>query len=60
MIAAEQLSRRCFGIEQSPQYVDVAILRWQEFSGLKATLDGDRATFDQIAERRGKGPCAKP
>src|SRR6185295_19608373 len=41
MIAAEQLSRRCFGMEQSPQYVDVAVLRWQEFTGLKATLDSD-------------------
>jgi DNA modification methylase len=59
MIAAEQLSRRCFGIEQSPQYVDIAILRWQEFTGMKATLDGDCATFEEIAERRGKGIHAK-
>ena len=55
MIAAEQLSRRCYGIEQSPQYVDVAIRRFEEFSGLKATLDGDGAAFCEIADRRGKG-----
>jgi len=60
MIAAEQLSRRCFGMEQSPQYVDVAILRWQEFTGFKATLDGDGATFDEVAQRRGKGLHANP
>jgi len=55
IIAAEQLSRRCFAVEKSPQYVDVAVKRWEEFTGLKATLETDGATFDEIAERRGKG-----
>jgi DNA modification methylase len=55
MIAAEQLSRRCYGVEQSPQFVDLAVRRWEEFTGLKATLDGDGAAFEEIADRRGKG-----
>ena len=39
LIAAEQLGRRCFGIEIEPRYVDVAesIRRWQEFTGRRAT-----------------------
>jgi DNA modification methylase len=36
IIAAEKLSRRCFAMEQEPRYVDVAVLRWEAFSGEKA------------------------
>lgn len=36
LIAAEQLGRRCFGIEIEPRYVDVAVRRWEEFTGEKA------------------------
>jgi DNA modification methylase len=54
MIAAEQLSRRCFAIEKSPQYVDVAVRRWEEFTGLRAALESG-GTFDEIARQRGIG-----
>ena len=36
IIAAEQTGRRCYAMELSPQYVDVAIRRWQEFTGQHA------------------------
>ncbi len=36
LIAAEQLQRRCFAIELSPVFVDVAVSRWENFSGKKA------------------------
>jgi len=36
IIAAEQLERSCFGMEISPIYCDLAIRRWEEFSGQKA------------------------
>lgn len=36
IIAAEQLGRRCYAIEISPQYVDVAVRRWEKFTGRKA------------------------
>ena len=36
MIAAERLGRRCFALEQEPRYVDVAVARWEAFSGEKA------------------------
>jgi len=45
-----------FAIEISPQYVDVAVRRWQTASGKTATLDGDGRSFDEIAAER--LPCA--
>ena len=38
IIAAEQLNRRCFGIEISPAYCDVIVARWERLTGRKATL----------------------
>jgi site-specific DNA-methyltransferase (adenine-specific) len=39
LIAAEQLSRKCYGMELSPAYCDVIINRWETLTGKKATLD---------------------
>ena len=38
IIASEQLGRRCFAIEISPSYVDVAVSRWEQLTGKKAIL----------------------
>jgi len=38
MIAAEKLKRKCYGMEIEPIYVDVAVLRWQKYTGKKAVL----------------------
>lgn len=38
IIAAEQTGRKCYAIELNPAYVDVAVLRWQQFTGKKAEL----------------------
>jgi DNA modification methylase len=35
-IAAEQLGRRCFGVEIEPLYCDVVVRRWEEFTARKA------------------------
>lgn len=40
IIAAEQLNRRCFAMEISPAYVDVAVQRWEKFTGKSAVLEG--------------------
>ena len=40
LMAAETLGRRCFAIEIDPKYVQVALERWQNFSGAKAVLLG--------------------
>lgn len=46
IIAAEQTGRRCYAMELSPQYVDVAVNRWEQFTGKKATLEETGAPFD--------------
>ena len=40
LIAAEQLGRKCYGMEISPKYCDVIIQRWENATGQKAVLDG--------------------
>jgi DNA modification methylase len=52
IIAAEMTGRRCHAIEIAPAYIDVAVRRWQNFTGQQATLDGDGRSFDQIAAER--------
>ena len=36
IIAAEKTGRRCFAMEIEPRYVDVAVARWEKFTGKKA------------------------
>ena len=52
LIAAESTGRICYGMDIDPKYVDVAVLRWQRFSGQQAVLDGDGRTFEEIARVR--------
>jgi len=40
LIAAERLGRRCFGIDIDPRYVDVAVGRWEAYTGQKARRTG--------------------
>ena len=50
IIAGEMTGRLIHAIELNPAYVDVAIKRWQDFTGMAATLEGDGRTFNEIAE----------
>ena len=43
LIAAQSCGRVCFGIEIDPLFVDVAIRRWQAFTGEKAKRENDGA-----------------
>jgi DNA modification methylase len=52
IIAAEMTGRACIGIEIDPAYIDVAVLRWQAFTGKQATLDGK--AFDEVRAEREK------
>jgi hypothetical protein len=52
IIAGETTGRRVFAIEISPQYVDVAVKRWQASTARQAVLDGDGRTFEAIADER--------
>ena len=48
LIAAETTGRVCFGIELNPAYVDVAVQRWQQFTGQEAVLDRTGETFADL------------
>jgi len=52
VIAAETTRRSCFGMELDPSYVDVAVRRWQAFTGTNATLGSDTGSFKEVAAER--------
>ena len=61
LMAADLTERVCYGIEIDPRYVDVAVLRWQNFTGGRATLDGDGRTFEETrGERLQDDPSSLP
>ena len=47
LIACEDLHRRSFGIEIDPAYVDVAVTRWERFTGRKARPYRKRETGER-------------
>ena len=52
LISAQKNGRSCYGMELAPEYADVAVRRWQNFTGQSATLDdGGRAFADLEAAR---------
>jgi len=61
LIAAEATGRVCYGVEISPQYVDIVIRRWEAFTG-KDAVCGDK-TFKEWQAGAGdlnkqqKEPC---
>jgi DNA modification methylase len=56
IIAAEMTGRICHAIELTEQYVDVAVQRWQAFTGAEAKLELDGRSFAAVAaERRPPG-----
>jgi DNA modification methylase len=52
VIAAERTGRRACGIEIDPAYVDVAVRRWQSYTGKTATLLATGQTFEEVEEAR--------
>jgi ribosomal protein L11 methylase PrmA len=57
IIAAEKTGRQACGLEIDPKYVDVAVRRWQTFTGKLAVLDGTAACWEEIAEQRDNQPA---
>jgi len=51
ILAAERVGRRGYGLEIDPLYVDVAVGRWQSFTGRDAILTATGQTFDEVADR---------
>jgi DNA modification methylase len=60
LIACEKTGRRAAMIELEPGYVDTAVMRWQEFTGREALLEGDGRTYREIAEERGAPDARMP
>ena len=52
IIAAEIIGRACRAIELDPRYVDVAVRRWQAFTGSTAALELVGRPFGAVAEER--------
>lgn len=50
LIACEKTGQICYGIELDPHYCDVVIKRWEQFTGKKATLDGQ--VYDEVKSKR--------
>ena len=52
LIAAEKTGRRARAIELDPAYVDVAIRRWEHYTGKVARLAPMGETFEEVTEAR--------
>jgi DNA modification methylase len=48
LIAAQTTGRTCLGLEIDPGYVDVAVRRWQSFTGKEALRASDGCAFNAI------------
>lgn len=48
IIACEMAARRCLAIELEPTYVDVCVVRWQEFTGRVAVLPSTGQSFQDV------------
>jgi DNA modification methylase len=55
IIAGEMTGRCIYAVELNPAYVDVAVLRWQAFTGKHAVLEEDGRTFTELMGERAPG-----
>lgn len=60
VIACELSGRIALAIELNPAYVDVGVLRWQEFTGQEATHADTGKTFAAMKAERVTGPAEQP
>lgn len=65
LIGAERTGRKARALELDPHYVDVAVRRWQAYTGKTATLAVSGRTFEEIEEQRvvgalSSGPVDQP
>ncbi|RMF71540.1 MAG: site-specific DNA-methyltransferase, partial [Planctomycetota bacterium] len=52
IMAAERARRRCFAMEITPSFCDVAVSRWERSAAAEAILETTGETFAVTAERR--------
>jgi DNA modification methylase len=53
LLAAERVGRRARVMELDPQFVDVTVRRWQDFTRRDAILRATGQTFDEVVRDRG-------
>jgi DNA modification methylase len=56
IIAAEMTGRACYAVELAPTYVDVAVQRWQAFTGDQARLASTDQLFEHVSRHRQSRP----
>jgi DNA modification methylase len=54
LMAAEKTGRRCNAMEITPAYVDVAVKRWQDFTGQQAIHEPTGKTFSELSAAKAK------
>jgi len=59
IIAAEMLGRICYAMEISPAYVDVAVKRWENFTGKKAVLENGKENTEGKTETKARKTKAR-
>ncbi len=52
LIAAERTERVCCAMEIDPRFVDVAVRRWQTFTGREAVRESDGVAFNALAPQQ--------
>ena len=52
IIACEKEARSALAVELEPAYVDIAVMRWQNFTGKQALLESDGRTFEKTKSER--------
>jgi DNA modification methylase len=58
LIAAERTGRKARALEVDPTYVDVAVRRWQCYTGKSAVLAASGETFETVEDQRAVKPAA--
>jgi DNA modification methylase len=56
IIAAEMTGRACYAAELAPAYVDVAVRRWEAFTGEQANLASTGQIFGDVSRQRKAQP----
>lgn len=50
LMGAERTGRICYTMEMTPNYCDVIVKRWQEYTGKPAILEATGQTFAEVAD----------
>ena len=54
LIACEESGRLCCALEISPAFCDVAVVRWQNFTGKEASHESEGGSFAELGASRAK------